>query len=70
MERIRDSSNWNRGRKELTMGPKGVIEREKRQKEKEGKIYKGETGTRTDAEQKSKEIRWMIRKYRCIGACH
>lgn len=36
------------------MGPKGVIEREKRQKEKEGKRYKGETGTRTDAERKSK----------------
>ena len=54
MERIRDSSNWNRGRKEFSIGPKGVIEREKRQKEKERKRYKGETGTRTDAEWKSK----------------
>lgn len=36
------------------MGPKGVIEREKRQKEKEGKRYKGENGARKDAEQKSK----------------
>lgn len=42
------------GEKELSMGPKGVIEREKRQKEKERKRYKREIGARKDAEQKSK----------------
>lgn len=42
------------GENEFSMGPMGVIEREKRQREKEGKRYKGKTGTRTDAEQKSK----------------
>lgn len=42
------------GEKGLSMGPKSVIEREKRQKEKEEKRYKGEIGARKDAEQKSK----------------